>query len=267
MSSIGISPQAVIDPSAKIATDVSIGPFSVIGPGVEIGSGCQVSSHVVIKGPSKIGCDNRFFSFATIGEEPQDLKYNGEPTRLEIGDRNIFRESCTVNRGTVGGGGVTRIGDDNLIMAYVHIAHDCDIRNNTILVNNASLAGHVTIEDFAILGGFTLVSQFLSIGKHAFTAMGSVINKSVPPYMLVSGHMASAIKINDVGIKRRGYGKNVVSALKRGFKALRGSSSSLDVALAELERIAIAAEDDSAEINELINFIESERKKSIGIVR
>jgi UDP-N-acetylglucosamine acyltransferase len=172
---------AIIDPTAIIADDVTIGPYSIIGPKVEIGSGCIIKSHVVINGPTKIGSNNQFYQFCSVGEDPQDKKYAGEATTLEIGDNNLIRENVTINRGTVQGGGITKIGDNNWIMAYVHIAHDCIIGNDNILANNASLAGHVVVDDQVILGGFTLVSQFNYIGSHAFSAMGSVISRNIPP--------------------------------------------------------------------------------------
>ena len=171
----------IVDPSAIIADDVSIGPYTIIGANVEIGSGCQIESHVVIKGPTKIGKNNHIYQFSSVGEVPQDKKYAGEPTLLEIGDNNLIRESVTINRGTLQGGGITKIGSNNWIMAYVHIAHDCIIGNENIFANNTTLAGHVIIDDFVILGGFSLVSQFTHIGSYAFSAMGSVISRNVPP--------------------------------------------------------------------------------------
>jgi len=198
-----IDPRAIIDPGAKIAADVTVGPYTVIGADVEIEAGTWIGPHVVIRGPTRIGRENRIFQFSSLGDEPQDKKYAGEDTLLEIGDRNLFREHVTVNRGTVQGGGVTRIGGDNWIMVGVHIAHDCVVGNHTIFANNASLAGHVTVEDHVILGGFTLVHQFCALGAHSFTAMGSVIPKDVPPYVLVSGHMARPYGLNAVSRPRR----------------------------------------------------------------
>ena len=191
---------ALIDPSAKIADDVIIGAYSIIGANVEIASGTEIASHVVINGPTRIGRNNRIFQFSSIGEEPQDKKYHGEPTLLEIGDNNLIRESVTINRGTVQGGGVTKVGSNNWIMAYVHIAHDCIIGDDNIFANNASLAGHVIVDQHVILGGFTLVSQFNHLGSHCFSAMGSVISRNVPPYVLVSGHMAEPVGINVEGL-------------------------------------------------------------------
>ncbi len=215
-----IDSRAVIDPSARLAKDVEVGPFSVIGPDVEISEGTWVGSHVVVKGPTRIGRDNKIFQFSSIGEAPQDLKYNGEPTKLIIGDRNQFREYCTVNRGTVGGHGETLIGNDNLFMAYVHIAHDCIIHNDIIFSNATSLAGHVTIEDQAILSGFTLVHQFCNVGAHAFTGMGTALNRDLPPFTMASGNYAKAIGINKEGLKRRGFSPECIRALIQAFKLL-----------------------------------------------
>ena len=215
-----IDNRAVIDPSARLAKDVEVGPFTVIGPDVEIGNGTWIGSHVVIKGPTRIGRDNKIFQFSSIGEAPQDLKYKGEPTKLIIGDRNQFREYCTVNRGTVGGHGETLIGNDNLLMAYVHIAHDCIIQNNIIFSNATSLAGHVTIEDQAILSGFTLVHQFCHVGAHAFTGMGTALNRDLPPFTMASGNYAKAIGINKEGLKRRDFSPECIRALIQAFKLL-----------------------------------------------
>lgn len=251
---------AIIDPSAVIAEDVSIGPYSIIGANVEIGSGCEIASHVVIQGPTRIGKQNRIFQFASIGEEPQDKKYHGEPTLLEIGDNNLIRESCTINRGTVQGGGITKIGSNNWIMAYVHIAHDCIIGNDNIFANNASLAGHVIIDDFVILGGFTLVSQFNYIGSHAFSAMGSVISRNIPPYVLVSGHMAKPVGTNIEGLKRREFSDKQIKNIRQAYKYIYRSGLKLDQAqdkLAEMEQ-------ESGEIALLTEFLQ---KQEGGIIR
>jgi len=215
-----IHAQAIVDPRAELADDVEVGPFSVIGPNVRIDSGTRIASHVVLKGPTWIGKGNQIFQFSSIGEAPQDLKYNGEPTRLVIGDRNSIREYCTVNRGTASGHGETLIGNDNLLMAYVHVAHDCIIGNHVVFSNGASLAGHVTIGDHAILSGFTLVHQFSSIGEHAFTGMGSALNRDLPPYTIASGNYAKAIGINKEGLKRRGFEPETIRAITQAFKTL-----------------------------------------------
>ncbi|MCB1569965.1 MAG: acyl-ACP--UDP-N-acetylglucosamine O-acyltransferase, partial [Xanthomonadales bacterium] len=200
-----IHPSALIDPSAKIGSNVSIGAFSIIGQDVEIGDGTTIGPHVVIDGPTRIGRDNRIWQFASLGAAPQDKKFHGEQSRLEIGDRNVIREFVTFNRGTEEGSGVTRIGNDNWLMAYVHIAHDCVVGNNAIFSNASSLAGHVTVDDWVILGGFTLVHQFCQVGAHAFTAMGAIINRDVPPYVTVAGSFAEPKGINSEGLRRRGY--------------------------------------------------------------
>lgn len=215
-----IDSRAVIDPGASLADDVEVGPFSVIGADVEIDAGTWIGSHVVIKGPTRIGKENRIYQFNSIGEAPQDLKYKNEPTKLVVGDRNSFREYCTVNRGTAGGHGETVIGNDNMFMAYVHIAHDCIVKNNTIFSNATSLAGHVTVEDQAILSGFTLIHQFCHVGAHAFTGMGTALNRDLPPYTMASGNYAKAIGINKEGLKRRGYSPECIRALVQAFKLL-----------------------------------------------
>ena len=211
---------AVIDAQASVHESCEIGPYCVIGSDVTVGAGTVLGPHVVINGPTVIGENNKIFQFASIGEDPQDLKFDGEHSRLEIGDRNKIREFVTIHRGTTGGGGVTRIGSDNLLMAYVHVAHDCLVGNNTVFANSASLAGHVSVGDYAILGGFSLVHQFSRVGAHSFSGMGSVINKDVPPYVLVSGHYAEAIGINKEGLKRRGFSVEEISAIRKVFVAL-----------------------------------------------
>jgi len=258
-----IHPTAIIDASASIADGVEIGPYSIIGANVTIEQGTKIESHVVIKGPTTIGVNNHFFQFSSIGEDPQDLKYRGEPTELHIGNHNTFRESCTVNRGTVGGGGVTVIGDHNLIMAYVHIAHDCIINNHVILVNNASLAGHVTVHDHAILGGFTLVSQFITIGSYAFSTMGSAINKNIPPYILVSGNLAKPISLNLIGLRRKGFGSEARAAMKLAFKKLFRSHAALTEVAADIKDMVT----DSPEIELFSDFIEEHRESQNGIIR
>jgi UDP-N-acetylglucosamine acyltransferase len=251
---------AIVDPTAIIAGDVKIGPYSVIGPDVEIGSGCLIESHVVIKGPTKIGGNNRIYQFSSIGEQPQDKKYAGEPTRLEIGNNNLIRENVTINRGTVQGGGITRIGDDNWIMAYVHIAHDCIIGNENILANNASLAGHVTVDDFVILGGFTLISQFNNIGSYSFSAMGSVISRNVPPYVLVSGHMAKPVGINVEGLRRRNFSDSQIKNIRQAYKLVYRSGLGVEDAGHKLEQI-------SQEQSEITIFSEFLNAQQGGIIR
>jgi UDP-N-acetylglucosamine acyltransferase len=255
-----IHPSAIIDPSAVIADDVKIGPFTVIGPKVEIGPGCEIMSHVVINGPTRIGKNNRIFQFASIGEEPQDKKFHGEDTWLEIGDNNLIRESVTINRGTVGGGGVTRIGNNNWIMAYVHIAHDCIVGNDNIFANNASLAGHVLIDDNVILGGFTLVSQFNYLGSHSFSAMGSVISRNVPPYVLVSGHMAKPVGVNVEGLRRRKFSDSQIRNIRQAYKYLYRSGLRMEEAEQKLQSI----EQEDKELEILFAFLD---KQEGGIIR
>lgn len=255
-----IHPTAIIDSSAVIADDVKIGPYSIIGADVEISAGCEISSHVVINGPTKIGKNNRIFQFSSIGEEPQDKKYHGEPTLLEIGDNNLIRESVTINRGTVQGGGLTRVGSNNWIMAYVHIAHDCLIGNDNIFANNASLAGHVIVDDFVILGGFTLVSQFNYLGSHSFSAMGSVISRNVPPYVLVSGHMAKPVGVNVEGLRRRQFTDVQIRNIRQAYKYLYRSGLRMEEAEQRLTNI----EQESDELNVLTQFLD---KQEGGIIR
>lgn len=255
-----IDPRAIIDPSAKIADDVSVGPWSVIGPDVEIGAGTKVESHVIIKGPSVIGQNNHIFQFSSVGEDTPDTKYDGEPTRLVIGDNNVIREGVTIHRGTVQDNSVTIIGNDNLLMAYVHIGHDSVIGNHCILVNNAALAGHVYVADYAILGGFTLVHQFCKIGAHCFTGMGSAIGKDVPAYVMVNGNPAVAKTINMEGLKRRGFSKEEVSTINKCFKLIYRRGLIVDEAIKELQLLAVNCEP----VNLLI---ESLQTSSRGIVR
>jgi UDP-N-acetylglucosamine acyltransferase len=255
-----IDTTAVIDPGAELAADVSIGPYSVIGANVAIGAGTRIGPHVVIKGHTRIGRDNTVYQFASIGEDPQDKKYNGEPTLLEIGDRNTIREFVTINRGTVQDEGITRLGDDNWIMAYVHIAHDCQVGNQTIFANNASLAGHVTVGDYAILGGFTLVYQFCSLGPHSLTAYGSGISMDVPPYVTVGGSPARPHGLNMEGLRRRGFPEAVRKVLKQAYKTLYRENRSLQEAIAELK----GRVDECAELEVLVSFLET---RSRGIVR
>lgn len=255
-----IHPTAIIDPGARLASGVSVGAYSVIGAGVEIGAGTWIGPHVVINGSTRIGRNNRIYQFSSVGEVPQDKKYAGENTLLEIGDGNVIRESCTINRGTVQGGGVTRIGNNNWIMAYVHIAHDCIIGNETVFANNASLAGHVTVNDYVIIGGFTLVHQFCAVGAYAFTAMGSAISKDVPPYLMVSGHMAKPHGLNTEGLKRRGFGPETISQLRRAYKILYRSNHTVEQALEQLRSLV----PECAEVGPLVEFLE---KTTRGIVR
>ncbi len=255
-----IHPSAIIDPSARIADDVRIGPYTVIGGDVTIGSGTRIGSHVVIHGPAAIGKDNRIFQFASLGEEPQDLSYKGEGTRLEIGDRNIIREYVSFNRGTTKGGGLTQIGDDNLFMAYCHIGHDSAVGSKNVFANSASLAGHVTVGDQCTLGGFTLVHQFTTLGSHAFTSMGAAINRDVPPFVIVSGNYARSYGINKVGLKRKGFSADCIAAILTAYKLMVRNRHSRQQAFEKLEPL-IAQYDAVAEF---VSFIEN---SSRGIVK
>ncbi len=255
-----IDPRAIVDPGAILADDVEVGPFSIIGADVEIGPGCHIGPHVVIKGPTRIGRDNRIYQFASIGEASQDKKYKGERTILEIGDRNVIREYVTMHLGTVQGGGVTRVGNDNLFMVGVHVAHDCIIGNHTILANNTALAGHVIIEDHVILGGYTLVHQFCAIGAHAFSSVASVITRDVPPFVLVSGHMAKPCGLNSEGLRRRGFSDESRRLLRRAYRILYRSNLPLSKALGELRALASGCPEAGA----IADFVERSQR---GIVR
>lgn len=227
-------PTAIIHPAAKLADDVEVGAYSIIGEHVEIGAGTKIGPHVVVTGHTKIGKKNQIFQFCSIGEVPQDKKYAGEPTRLEIGDNNVIRESCTFNIGTVQDVGVTRMGNNNWIMAYVHVAHDCQIGNNVIFANSTQLAGHVIIDDFVILGGFTGVHQFCQIGAHVMTAVGTVLLHDIPPYVKVSGSPAGPHGLNSEGLKRRGFSGDALAGLKRAYKTLYRSGLTLDEAKVQI---------------------------------
>jgi len=255
-----IHPTALVDPGAGLDEGVEVGPFAVIGPGVEIGAGTRVGPHTVVRGPTRIGRDNRIFQFASVGDDPQDKKYGGEPTRLEIGDRNRIREFTTIHRGTVQDRGVTSIGNDNLFMAYTHVAHDCRIGDQVIMANAASLGGHVEIQDWSILGGFTIAHQFCRIGAHSFCAMGSVLTKDVPPYVTVSGHPARPRGINSEGLRRRGFSAAALAAIKRAYKTLYKSGLTLDQAKVQLAEQARTC----AEIGLLTDFLQGSTR---GIVR
>ncbi|MBK1719829.1 acyl-ACP--UDP-N-acetylglucosamine O-acyltransferase [Thiocystis violacea] len=246
-----IHPTALVDAGAELDSSVEVGPFAVIGAGVRIDAGTRIGPHAVLRGPMRIGRDNRIFQFASVGEDPQDKKYDGEPTRLEIGDRNQIREFATLHRGTVQDQGVTRIGDDNLFMAYTHVAHDCRIGNEVIMANAASLGGHVEIQDWAILGGFTIVHQFCRIGVHGFCAMGSVLTRDVPPYFMVGGHPAEPHGINVEGLRRRGFAAEAIQAIKRAYRALYMANLKRDAALARIREMA----DTTPELRILLDFI------------
>ena len=233
-----IDARAVVDPSARLAADVTVGPFSIIGPDVEIDAGTWIGPHVVIQGPTRIGRDNRIYQFSSLGEIPQDKKYSGEPTRLEIGDRNTIREFVTINRGTVQDAGLTRLGDDNWIMAYVHIAHDCVVGDRTIFANGASLAGHVHIDDDVVLGGFALVYQFTRLGIHSFCGFACGVHRDVPPYVTVAGYRAEPYGINAEGLRRRGFPDDEIQAIRRAYKVIYRSNMRLDEATEKVREMA-----------------------------
>jgi UDP-N-acetylglucosamine acyltransferase len=255
-----ISPQAIVSPGAQIAPDAQIGPFSLIGPDVVIGARTVVAAHVVITGHTSIGEDNKIFQFSSIGEAPQDLKYKGEPTRLAIADRNVIREYCTISRGTVNDRGITRIGSDNLFQAYTHIAHDCIIGNNVIMVNLAMIAGHVQLDDWAILSGYAAVHQFVKIGAHAFVAHHGGCTKDVPPYVWAVGNPAVPHSINSEGLKRRGFTAEQIRNLKNAYRILYRSDLPLDAAVKQLSELAPS----QPELQPLLAFIESSER---GLIR
>jgi UDP-N-acetylglucosamine acyltransferase len=226
---------AIIERGARLAEGVSVGPYSVIGPQVEVGEGSWIGAHVVLDGRTRIGRNNRIFHFSSIGAPPQDKKYGGEDTAVEIGDNNTIREYVTINRGTAQDVGTTRLGDDNWVMAYVHFAHDVQVGNKTIFANACQLAGHVTVGDWAIFGATTLVHQFVHIGAHAFTGMGTYLPQDLPPFVMAAGNMARPYGINSEGLKRRGFSPEAIAALKRAYRTLYRNGLSLDEAKAELE--------------------------------
>ncbi len=259
-----IHPTAIIEPGAELHPTVEIGPYSIIGPEVVIGARTRVGPHVVIEGRTTIGEDNLFYQYSSIGAPPQDKKYAGEPTRLEIGDRNTIREFCTFNRGTAQDGGVTRLGNDNWIMAYVHLAHDCHVGNHTIFANNAQLAGHVQVGDWAILGGHSGVHQFCKIGAHAMLGMFTSLTQDVPPYVILNGNPAAAHGINTEGLKRRGFSKEAIQLLRHAYKLLYKSGHTLDEAKAALAAEEQANPEHAAHIRLLREFLETSTR---GIVR
>jgi UDP-N-acetylglucosamine acyltransferase len=255
-----IHPKAIVEPGARLAADVIVGPHAIIGAQVEIGAGSSIGAHAVIEGRTRIGRNNRIHSFAAVGGAPQDKKYAGEDTALEIGDGNTIREYVTINRGTVQDAGVTRIGDDNWIMAYVHIAHDCQVGSHTIFANATQLAGHVHIGDWAILGGVTLVHQYVHIGAHSFSAVGTILVQDVPPYVMVAGQDAKPYGINSEGLRRRGFSAESIGALKHAYRTLYRSGLGLEEASAALQRLA----QEHPEVRPIVEFL---ARSTRGIVR
>lgn len=249
---------AIVEPGARLGANVSVGPWSYIGADVEIGDNCVIGPHVVVRGPTRMGQGNRVFQFSSIGEDCQDKKYAGEPTELIIGDNNVFRESTTIHRGTIQDNSLTQIGNDNLFMAYVHVAHDCMIGDHNILANATTLAGHVHVGDYVILGGFTGVHQFCKIGSHAFTAVSSVVVQDVPPYVMAQGHNAVPRTINSEGLRRRGFSAEQIKTIKRAYKMLYRQGLTLSDALQQMRVMG------APELDSLIRFIEQSQR---GIIR
>jgi UDP-N-acetylglucosamine acyltransferase len=255
-----IHPTAIVDPGAVLADDVVVGPYAVVGPAVTLGAGTSLDHHASVQGVTTMGAGNRVFPFAAVGGPPQDLKYRGEPTRLEIGDRNTFREFVTVNTGTTGGGGVTRIGSDNLLMAYVHVAHDCLVGDGTVLANCATLAGHVTIHDRVIVGGMTPIHQFVRIGRNAMVGGASAVDKDIPPFMMAAGNKADLHGLNVIGLRRQGLSPETVAALKEAYRILFRSGILLREALDTLDRTLSGV----PEVAHLVEFVRSSKR---GITR
>ena len=259
-----IHPSAIVDPKAQLDSTVEIGAYSIIGPHVTIDAGTTVGPHVVIEGHTSIGRDNKFFQFSSIGAAPQDKKWNGEPTRLEVGDRNTIREFCTFNTGTVQDKGVTRLGNDNWISAYVHLAHDCQVGNNTIFSNNAQLAGHVEVGDWAILSGYAGVHQFCKIGAHAFVGMYTSLTQDVPPFVLVAGNPAAAKGVNIEGMKRRGFSRPQIDAIRAAYKSIYRNGLTLDEAKEALRKAQADSPEGAEPLAAMLAFLESATR---GIVR
>jgi len=257
-----IHPTAIVDPRARLAPDVEVGPWTLIEADVEIGAGTVIDAHVIIRSHTSIGKNNRIFQFCSVGEATPDLKYKGEPTRLVIGDNNTIREGVTLHRGTVQDRGETRVGDHNLLMAYVHIGHDCVVGNHCILINNASLAGHVLMDDWAILSGYTLVHQYCRIGAHSFSGMAACITKDLPAYIMATGNPAKAKTINVEGLRRRGFDAGTIAILKTAFKVLYREGLTLDESVERLEALA----GDCAAVRPLIESVQASRH-SRGILR
>ncbi|MBN9371597.1 acyl-ACP--UDP-N-acetylglucosamine O-acyltransferase [Hydrogenophaga sp. YM1] len=261
-----IHPTAIVDPSASLDSTVEVGPYTVIGPHVKIGAGTTVGPHCVIEGHTTIGRDNRIFQFNSLGAIPQDKKYAGEPCELVIGDRNTIREFCTFNIGSPGDKGLTRLGDDNWIMAYVHLAHDCVVGNKTIFANNSQLAGHVHVGDWAILGGFTVVHQFVRIGAHAMTAMCSALLADVPPFVMTQGQPASARSMNFEGLRRRGFSAERIAAVKAMHKALYREDRTLEQAMARIDALRLEKPEAGEDVDLMLGFLRGASPQR-GIVR
>ena len=258
---------AVVDSKAEIANDVEIGPYSIIGPNVKIGTGTKIGSHTIIEGYTSIGKENNFSHFASIGGAPQDMKYRGEPTKLMIGDRNTIREFTTIHTGTAQDEGITRIGNDNWIMAYVHIAHDCQVGNHTIFASNAQIAGHVHVEDWAILGGMSGVHQFVRIGQHAMLGGASALVQDIPPFVMAAGEKASPHGVNVEGLKRRGFTTETITALRQAYKVLYKDGLSFEDAKVEIQKMVAAHAADTATAEKLAQFHDFIAASTRGIIR
>ena len=259
-----IHPTALIDPAAQLDSSVSVGPYAVIGPKVRIGANSTVGAHCVISGMTTIGRDNQILQFASLGAQPQDKKYAGEPTQLIIGDRNTVREFCTFNTGTAQDSGITEIGSDNWIMAYVHIAHDCQVGNHTILANNATLAGHVHLGDYVILGGLTGVHQFTQVGAHAMAGFASHISQDVPPFMMVDGNPLAVRGFNVEGLRRRGFGPERIASVKQMHKLLYRQGLTLDAAKSAIDALRDEMPEAVADVDLMLNFLQQSTR---GIAR
>lgn len=254
-----IDPRAIIAPDAEIAEGVAIGAFTIIGPGVRIGAGSWIGPHAVINGPTTLGRENKVFQFASVGDAPQDKKYRGEPTRLEVGDRNVFREFCSVNRGTVNGRGVTKIGDENLFMAYSHVAHDCIVGSNCVMSNCTALAGHVELGDWVILSGYAGIHQFCKVGSHSFLANNAAVTRDVPPYLLVAGTPAEPRGVNSEGLKRRGFGPEQIANIRNAYRLLYRSGLKLAAATEQLQALAA----DQPELLPFVQFLAASERSII----
>ena len=262
----GIHPTALIDTGAELDSSVTVGPYTVIGPGVKVGAGTTIGAHCVIEGHTTIGRDNRIFQFNSLGAIPQDKKYAGEPCQLIIGDRNTIREFCTFNIGSPGAGGVTRVGDDNWIMAYVHLAHDCQVGNHTIFANNSQLAGHVVVGDWVILGGFTVVHQFVRLGAHSMTSMCALLFADLPPFVMCQGQPAGARSMNFEGLRRRGFSAGRIAAVKAMHKALYREDLTLVQACLQIEKLIENHPESAPDIAMMLSFLEQTSPQR-GIVR
>ena len=261
-----IHPTALVDPAAQLDETVQVGPYTLIGPHVSIGAGSTVGSHCTLEGHTTIGQNNHIHSYTSLGAAPQDKKYAGEPTRLVIGNDNTIREFCTFNAGTVNGGGVTRVGDDNLFMAYVHLAHDCQIGSHTIFANNSQLAGHVHVGDWVILGGFTVVRQFLRLGAHSFTAMCTLLFADLPPYVTCQGQPAAARTVNAEGLRRRGFSAARIALVRAMHKALYRENLTLEAAKARILQLASGQPESKPDVDMMLAFLGQVSPK-VGIVR